>query len=168
MTLTSATWRKVPATQLTVVSTNPIRGQEEAVVSRQFIPASARIPGDGCIVPTMGMLILTLESGAKRHYGFDDARITASLEMVVTRNEWTPDPESCRDEVIRKQWPVADPITGDTPKPGRSRKSTFDLYWSPEGRKIATVRAVTMRQAIRLAPAPYRKYLGEIYAVKLD
>ena len=40
----------------------------------------------------------------------------------------------------------------------------WDLYWSPEGRKIATVEAQTARQAIRKAPQPYRKYLGEITA----
>lgn len=40
----------------------------------------------------------------------------------------------------------------------------YDLYWSPEGRKIATVQAETAKAAIRKAPKPYRKYLGEIYA----
>ena len=44
---------------------------------------------------------------------------------------------------------------------------TFDLYWSPEGRKIATVRARTMAAAIRKAPMPYRRFLGEIYAVEV-
>ena len=48
---------------------------------------------------------------------------------------------------------------------GRSRKHEWDIYWSPEGRKIATVEATTARKAIRMAPMPYRKYLGEIYAV---
>lgn len=43
----------------------------------------------------------------------------------------------------------------------------FDIYWSPEGRKIATVIAMTPRAAIRLAPQPYRKYLGEMYATQL-
>lgn len=42
----------------------------------------------------------------------------------------------------------------------------YTLYWSPEGRPIATVEAKTERQAIRKAPKPYRRYLGEIYAVK--
>lgn len=49
---------------------------------------------------------------------------------------------------------------------GRSRKHEWDIYWSPEGRKIATVEAITARQAIRMAPQPYRKYLGEMYAVE--
>lgn len=40
----------------------------------------------------------------------------------------------------------------------------FDLYWSPEGRKIATVDAQNRSAAIRKAPKPYKKYLGEIYA----
>jgi hypothetical protein len=43
----------------------------------------------------------------------------------------------------------------------------YDLYWSPEGKKIATVSARNMRAAIRKAPRPYKKYLGEIYAVQV-
>lgn len=43
---------------------------------------------------------------------------------------------------------------------------TFKLFWSPEGRQIATVEAKTMRAAIRKAPQPFRKFLGEIYAVE--
>ena len=42
----------------------------------------------------------------------------------------------------------------------------FDVFWAPEGRKIATVHATGYPQACRLAPMPYRKYLGEIYAVE--
>ena len=38
------------------------------------------------------------------------------------------------------------------------------VVWSPEGRPIATVEAKTEQQAIRKAPMPYRKYLGELYA----
>ena len=45
---------------------------------------------------------------------------------------------------------------------------TYDLYWSPEGRKIATVKALTMRAAIRKAPKPHRRYLGEIYAKEVE
>lgn len=44
---------------------------------------------------------------------------------------------------------------------------TWNLFWSPEGRQIATVQARTMRAAIRKAPKPYRRYLGEIYAVEV-
>ena len=40
----------------------------------------------------------------------------------------------------------------------------FDLYWSPEGRRIARVVATAESKAIRKAPKPYKKYLGEIYA----
>jgi hypothetical protein len=43
---------------------------------------------------------------------------------------------------------------------------TWTLYWSPEGKQIAVVTARTLRAAIRKAPVPYRKYLGEIYAVQ--
>lgn len=41
---------------------------------------------------------------------------------------------------------------------------TYRLIWSPTGATIATVQARTMRAAIRKAPAPYRQFLGEIYA----
>lgn len=41
---------------------------------------------------------------------------------------------------------------------------TYKLFWSPEGKCIATVQARDMKAAIRKAPQPYRKYLGEIYA----
>jgi len=44
---------------------------------------------------------------------------------------------------------------------------TYTLYWSPEGRPIATVQARTIRAAIRKAPKPYLRYLGEIYAVEV-
>jgi hypothetical protein len=44
----------------------------------------------------------------------------------------------------------------------------WNLFWSPEGRQIATVEAATMRAAIRRAPQPYRRYLGEIYAERLE
>lgn len=49
-------------------------------------------------------------------------------------------------------------------KDKRQPQPEFDLYWSPEGKKIATVKAKNARLAIRKAPAPYRKFLGEIYA----
>jgi hypothetical protein len=45
---------------------------------------------------------------------------------------------------------------------------TWTVYWSPEGRPICLVQANTERQAIRKAPQPYRKYLGEMYAVEGD
>lgn len=41
---------------------------------------------------------------------------------------------------------------------------TFRLVWSPTGQEIANVTARDARAARRKAPAPYRKYLGEIYA----
>jgi hypothetical protein len=45
---------------------------------------------------------------------------------------------------------------------------TWTLYWSPTGQDIGIVQAKTMRAAIRKASMPYRKYLGEIYAVLSD
>lgn len=44
----------------------------------------------------------------------------------------------------------------------------FDLYWSPEGRRFQTVTATSARAAKRKAMKPYRKYLGEIYAVQIS
>jgi len=41
--------------------------------------------------------------------------------------------------------------------------STWKVFWSPEGRQIATVVARTAKAAKRKAPLPYRKYQGEIY-----
>jgi hypothetical protein len=46
-------------------------------------------------------------------------------------------------------------------------EKTFDLVWSPEGRRIATVEAESALAAIRKAPEPYRQYPGEIYAVEV-
>lgn len=44
--------------------------------------------------------------------------------------------------------------------------NTYTLYWAPTGQIIATgILARTMRAAIRKAPMPYRRHLGEIYAV---
>lgn len=40
----------------------------------------------------------------------------------------------------------------------------YDVFWSPEGRRIATVEADSEKSAIRKAPLPYRKYKGECYA----
>lgn len=45
-----------------------------------------------------------------------------------------------------------------------AQKKTFRVYWSPEGKCIATVKAFDAVSARRMAPMPYRKFLGEIYA----
>ncbi len=42
--------------------------------------------------------------------------------------------------------------------------NTYKLFWSPTGQCIGKVQARTARAAIRKAPMPYRRYLGEIYA----
>lgn len=44
----------------------------------------------------------------------------------------------------------------------------YQLIWAPEGRVVAIVRAKTRRTAIRQAPYPFRRFLGEIYAIELD
>lgn len=41
---------------------------------------------------------------------------------------------------------------------------TWKLFWAPEGRQIAIVRAKNHLDAVRKAPLPYRRFLGEIYA----
>ncbi len=41
----------------------------------------------------------------------------------------------------------------------------WTVYWAPEGRPIAYVMARTEKAAIRKAPMPYWRYLGELYAV---
>lgn len=43
----------------------------------------------------------------------------------------------------------------------------FALVWSPNATIIAHVYARTERAAIRKAPAPYRRYLGEVYALQV-
>lgn len=40
----------------------------------------------------------------------------------------------------------------------------FELIWAPEGKPIGRVFALSTSAAIRKAPQPYRKYLGEIRA----
>jgi hypothetical protein len=45
-----------------------------------------------------------------------------------------------------------------------NKPQKFNLWWGPEGRKIATVEAVTIGAAVRKAPKPYKAYPGEIYA----
>ena len=41
------------------------------------------------------------------------------------------------------------------------------LVWSPEGKPIREVTGETASKAIKKAPHPYSKYLGEIYAEEI-
>jgi len=43
-------------------------------------------------------------------------------------------------------------------------KTWWILFWSPEGRPIARVRATDAKKAISKTPHPYADYLGEVYA----
>ena len=43
---------------------------------------------------------------------------------------------------------------------------TWFVIWSPEGRTIIKVEAENERAACRKAPAPYRKFQGELYAIE--
>lgn len=45
--------------------------------------------------------------------------------------------------------------------------NTFDVYWAPEGRLLVTVEANGIARAKRMAPPPYRKYLGELYVLEV-
>ena len=46
--------------------------------------------------------------------------------------------------------------------------TTYQLFWASEERCIAVVQARSPAAAIRKAPMPYRKYLGEIYALEVE
>ena len=50
----------------------------------------------------------------------------------------------------------------------RPMLKTFRLVWSPEGKTIATVQAIDASKAKRMAPMPYRKFLGEIYVEEIN
>jgi hypothetical protein len=39
----------------------------------------------------------------------------------------------------------------------------WNIFWSPEGRVIATVEAKTAVEAKKKTPKPYKKFMGEIY-----
>ena len=80
---------------------------------------------------------------------------------------------TCEPEICSHNEP------GDTPKGANTMTTTsktsslatptksYRLLWSPTAQVIATVQATTKRAAIRKAPQPYRRYLGEIYAEKM-
>lgn len=40
----------------------------------------------------------------------------------------------------------------------------YQIYWAPEGRSIATVRAASKANALKQTPAPYNQAMGEVYA----
>lgn len=44
---------------------------------------------------------------------------------------------------------------------------TYRLVWSPEGKTIAIVRAMNEKQAVHKTPAPWKQYLGEVYAERI-
>ena len=43
-------------------------------------------------------------------------------------------------------------------------RQPYVVVWSPEGRMVAKVQARNKRHACRLAPLPYRRFQGELYA----
>ena len=50
-------------------------------------------------------------------------------------------------------------------KPGLQ---TYRLRWAPTAQVIAVVKANSARGAVKKAPPPYRKYLGEVYAEQIE
>jgi len=44
----------------------------------------------------------------------------------------------------------------------------WDLVWSPEGRIIARVEAVSAKAAVRKTPLPFRRFKGEVYARRVN
>ena len=44
----------------------------------------------------------------------------------------------------------------------------FKIYWSPEGRCIATVDAKDAVTAKKQTPAPYKRYMGEVYVEEVN
>lgn len=44
---------------------------------------------------------------------------------------------------------------------------TFQLWWAPEGRLIATVQARYAAAALNKAPLPYRRFRGGVYIVEV-
>lgn len=47
--------------------------------------------------------------------------------------------------------------------PTKAPMKRWHIFWSPEGRIIATVVAEDARSAKKKTPLPYRKYMGEVY-----
>jgi hypothetical protein len=47
---------------------------------------------------------------------------------------------------------------------GPNSMKAFRLIWAPTGKEICVVSARSVTQARRLAPYPWRQYLGEIRA----
>jgi len=52
-------------------------------------------------------------------------------------------------------------------KPKGNDMTNWNLFWAPTGQCISTVKAKTARAAIRKAKLPWRRFLGEIYAVEV-
>lgn len=43
----------------------------------------------------------------------------------------------------------------------------YRLYWSPEGKPIAVVYALSEQEAVKKTPMPWKQYLGEVYAEQI-
>lgn len=42
----------------------------------------------------------------------------------------------------------------------------YDIVWSPEGRTVRVVDAVSNMHAKKQTPLPYKKFMGEVYAIE--
>src|ERR1041385_217642 len=48
---------------------------------------------------------------------------------------------------------------------GSTNMETWNIYWAPEGRKIATIEAKDAAAAKKQTPLPFRKFKGEVYVI---
>jgi hypothetical protein len=98
-------------------------------------------------LPTGEVQILREKNPGKVNFGFKDVKgVFHSLTSKVAKGA---------KRLVSKR----------RKNPKRTMK-TYDVYWGPEGRKIATVTASTQKAAKSKAPLPYRKYKGEIYVTE--
>ena len=104
----------------------------------------------------------TLEYKAPKHSKWHALSVSAlapftDAELAAYRQNIAEDITAMRGVAV-----FADQINLRMLKDGKRLR--WDLYWSPEGRKIATVSADNAHDAIKLTPKPYSAYKGEVYA----
>jgi hypothetical protein len=101
----------------------------------------------------------TMNRGARYWRWTDDQRTALRMDHATAL-----DASESASREFGARCAVIDAAGALSKRDAASVEQTFKLFWSPEGKCIATVKAHTMRQAIAKAPKPYSKYLGEIYA----
>lgn len=75
----------------------------------------------------------------------------------------------CRRDTAEFDGPALVALSIDAYEFGEAhRVKYYRLVWAPEGKPIAEVEARNVKRARRMAPLPYRRYLGEIAVIQLD